>query len=680
MLVGATPQHYPGQDDRASDGTISPLELTIGSTSRHEKVMHELDEMLEAERVAFLKKQYRSPRKPIQAFESPQVPTEKLPERSPEVDNTARLRLQQSEQQDRMELSSDESTAFHRLSQEEQNHNNILRKEREVALEVQRQHDDERRRKEAQRILEREALEQRELIAKLERDRASELDAARQMEREAVERYFLLEKQRVLEAEQRRRAEEETHWQDQQREAEARRKNQEHAALREQQRMAAESERERALAELRAQQELLEKQRIEADNRRREHEKWRQHELEVAARRAEEASSILKKELENASRIARERDELLKQKAQMEKEEQQRRENLWRLQQEREARRLEEERRLLNQTQQARPSMPLPPLSETQNDEYESHDERMKRIAREVEQRLARLDAEERMRETRLLEQARAKEEARKAEIRRAEEEERQKQALRAAAENPSQYKPVPPAAGPSAPGPSSFNRHVQDPQPSDSSPLQQSNRPAPSAVSNSWPPAGSRNLPPIYGPIHFPKPPAQSLDATRQGMGMGVGNQALISRSLNNQFDQVWYGVTHGPSQKVVDWNSIARIPITLGRLVSLKAAFRRANTDGTGHMDLFQLGQWAQDKGMKNISFEQLRHMLAQVDVNKNGFVEFWEFFAIQVYLSQGLRHSVDLTSFLHFVNQAYSSHSVWQTPPLFVPRKAIGQPRYA
>ena len=57
------------------------------------------------------------------------------------------------------------------------------------------------------------------------------------------------------------------------------------------------------------------------------------------------------------------------------------------------------------------------------------------------------------------------------------------------------------------------------------------------------------------------------------------------------------------------------------------------RVDVNKTGHLDIEKLGEWAKRVGMPNVTYNHLRAMILQVDTNKTGTVEFWEFFGIQV-----------------------------------------------
>ena len=46
------------------------------------------------------------------------------------------------------------------------------------------------------------------------------------------------------------------------------------------------------------------------------------------------------------------------------------------------------------------------------------------------------------------------------------------------------------------------------------------------------------------------------------------------------------------------------------------------------------------------------------AKVDVNHHGRVDFWEFLAIQLFISLNLQDTVDLLEFIKFLNQSYTA----------------------
>eukprot|EP00906_Rhabdomonas_costata_P005992 RCo008855 len=105
-------------------------------------------------------------------------------------------------------------------------------------------------------------------------------------------------------------------------------------------------------------------------------------------------------------------------------------------------------------------------------------------------------------------------------------------------------------------------------------------------------------------------------------------------------------------------DWEEFKKIPIHMGTLIHFKLCFERADQDRDGKIDIMELGEWAQGIGLRNISFEDLKQMIAQVDVNHHGRVDFWEFLAIQLYISLNLQDTVDLLEFIKFLNQSYTA----------------------
>lgn len=103
--------------------------------------------------------------------------------------------------------------------------------------------------------------------------------------------------------------------------------------------------------------------------------------------------------------------------------------------------------------------------------------------------------------------------------------------------------------------------------------------------------------------------------------------------------------------------WASFSQVPITLGRLVHLKTSFDRCDTTKRGKLDLFELGNWVQSMGIPDISFDKLRKMLKQVDVENSGFVQFWAFLAIQVYVTMApeLARSMNFQDWIRYCTQS-------------------------
>eukprot|EP01012_Entosiphon_sulcatum_P000081 TRINITY_DN100122_c0_g1_i1.p1 TRINITY_DN100122_c0_g1~~TRINITY_DN100122_c0_g1_i1.p1 ORF type:complete len:110 (-),score=21.52 TRINITY_DN100122_c0_g1_i1:20-349(-) len=103
-------------------------------------------------------------------------------------------------------------------------------------------------------------------------------------------------------------------------------------------------------------------------------------------------------------------------------------------------------------------------------------------------------------------------------------------------------------------------------------------------------------------------------------------------------------------------DWEEFKKIPLPLGTLIHYKLCFERADKDANGRLDIMELGEWAQRMGMRNVSFQDLKAMIQQVDINHNGKVDFWEFLGIQLYISLNLAGQVDLGEFVKFLNQEF------------------------
>eukprot|EP00993_Chasmostoma_nieuportense_P006695 NODE_7342_length_446_cov_5.699060_g7176_i0.p1 GENE.NODE_7342_length_446_cov_5.699060_g7176_i0~~NODE_7342_length_446_cov_5.699060_g7176_i0.p1 ORF type:complete len:117 (-),score=43.23 NODE_7342_length_446_cov_5.699060_g7176_i0:96-446(-) len=104
-------------------------------------------------------------------------------------------------------------------------------------------------------------------------------------------------------------------------------------------------------------------------------------------------------------------------------------------------------------------------------------------------------------------------------------------------------------------------------------------------------------------------------------------------------------------------DWEEFKKIPLPLGTLIHYKLCFERADADQDGLVTLPELGDWAQRMGMLEVNAEDLRKMIQQVDIRNRGRINFWEFFAIQAYLSLNLCGAADLVSFMQFINQTFA-----------------------
>jgi|EP00670_Eutreptiella_braarudii_P002996 5-hydroxyisourate hydrolase-like protein (transthyretin family) len=104
-------------------------------------------------------------------------------------------------------------------------------------------------------------------------------------------------------------------------------------------------------------------------------------------------------------------------------------------------------------------------------------------------------------------------------------------------------------------------------------------------------------------------------------------------------------------------NWEDFKKIPLHMGTLIHYKLAFERADKDHNGRIDVFELGEWAQSLGLRNLTFEDLKRMISEVDTNHDGRVDFWEFLAIQLYITMNLSGSVDLHEFVKFLSQSFT-----------------------
>jgi len=93
------------------------------------------------------------------------------------------------------------------------------------------------------------------------------------------------------------------------------------------------------------------------------------------------------------------------------------------------------------------------------------------------------------------------------------------------------------------------------------------------------------------------------------------------------------------------------------MGTLIHYKLAFEKADQDQNGRINLVELGEWAQSLGLRNLKFEDLQKMIREVDLNHDGCVDFWEFLAIQLFITMNLQASVDLHEFVKFLCQSFT-----------------------
>eukprot|EP00996_Jenningsia_fusiforme_P002866 NODE_367_length_2355_cov_12.967042_g342_i0.p1 GENE.NODE_367_length_2355_cov_12.967042_g342_i0~~NODE_367_length_2355_cov_12.967042_g342_i0.p1 ORF type:complete len:613 (-),score=138.29 NODE_367_length_2355_cov_12.967042_g342_i0:404-2242(-) len=140
--------------------------------------------------------------------------------------------------------------------------------------------------------------------------------------------------------------------------------------------------------------------------------------------------------------------------------------------------------------------------------------------------------------------------------------------------------------------------------------------------------------------------------DAARQAQAQLHQQMVLVQTRQASPTHQL-----HSPSkQGIAEWDVFRRVPIDLGLLHSLKLAFMEADSDRRGYLTVDQLGQWAQRVDpvrMARVTHEELRRMVAMVDLERRGGVGFWEFIGIQIYVLLGL-YGYSLPSWMRFVTQ--------------------------
>eukprot|EP01004_Peranema_trichophorum_P003464 NODE_2450_length_1577_cov_34.859697_g2108_i0.p1 GENE.NODE_2450_length_1577_cov_34.859697_g2108_i0~~NODE_2450_length_1577_cov_34.859697_g2108_i0.p1 ORF type:complete len:382 (-),score=105.83 NODE_2450_length_1577_cov_34.859697_g2108_i0:182-1327(-) len=85
---------------------------------------------------------------------------------------------------------------------------------------------------------------------------------------------------------------------------------------------------------------------------------------------------------------------------------------------------------------------------------------------------------------------------------------------------------------------------------------------------------------------------------------------------------------------------NPFSEITITLGYLMQLKTSFMRADVEKRARLDSVGVARYCQMAGMQNLSLEKVERLIAQVDTDHKGYINFWEFLGIQVYLVQNLK----------------------------------------
>uniref|UniRef100_A0A7S1JDE6 EF-hand domain-containing protein n=2 Tax=Eutreptiella gymnastica TaxID=73025 RepID=A0A7S1JDE6_9EUGL len=92
--------------------------------------------------------------------------------------------------------------------------------------------------------------------------------------------------------------------------------------------------------------------------------------------------------------------------------------------------------------------------------------------------------------------------------------------------------------------------------------------------------------------------------------------------------------------------------VPLDLGILISIKHIFERLDPQGNGLLAVRDIGDWVSSKGV-SIDHSSLQHMISIADYDQDGCLTFWEFFAVQSYITLGLyKKEVPLMEWVGFV----------------------------
>uniref|UniRef100_A0A7S1HZR5 EF-hand domain-containing protein n=1 Tax=Eutreptiella gymnastica TaxID=73025 RepID=A0A7S1HZR5_9EUGL len=104
-------------------------------------------------------------------------------------------------------------------------------------------------------------------------------------------------------------------------------------------------------------------------------------------------------------------------------------------------------------------------------------------------------------------------------------------------------------------------------------------------------------------------------------------------------------------------EWWMYADVAFDLHLLMQVRRTFLAADVDKSGKLDIKKLGDYCLQQGCQNVTYEQLRSMLTQVDLRGQNAVDFWAFLGIQLYISLDLRSkSIPLLDWMSFCT--YSS----------------------
>jgi prefoldin subunit 5 len=121
-----------------------------------------------------------------------------------------------------------------------------------------------------------------------------------------------------------------------------------------------------------------------------------------------------------------------------------------------------------------------------------------------------------------------------------------------------------------------------------------------------------------------------------------------------------------HGP--KFSNWDNFRALPISLGHLALAKFEFAQVDQYNAKRVDGQALARWILETdpySMRNLIPGQIKLMFQAVDTMNTGYISFWGFLAIQLFVSMDLQH-FNMFEWLNFVNLvSHPKHELTHAP---------------
>ena len=157
----------------------------------------------------------------------------------------------------------------------------------------------------------------------------------------------------------------------------------------------------------------------------------------------------------------------------------------------------------------------------------------------------------------------------------------------------------------------------------------------------------------------------------------------SAVSMSSRRAWGPIDVTAAHGSSTECsARWKAFATFSVPLGFLVHIRNSFAKADHRKIGYLDAAQLGEWAMQQGIQEMTIEKANKMIKQVflyvnfrfcfcyftfsfvrsyvifadqvDLSGAGRVNFWSFLAIQSFLILNMHSKYNLKEWVAFVTQ--------------------------